>query len=63
MKLLSSAVEIYVTTDILGMLHAFKKRNQFDITPSTSVESLDSVRFRRILDKNDRNVVNVSLFC
>ncbi|VDK68229.1 unnamed protein product [Onchocerca ochengi] len=41
-----------------GMLHAFKKRNQFDVTPSTSVESLDSVRFRRILDKNDGNAVN-----
>ncbi|VBB34597.1 unnamed protein product, partial [Acanthocheilonema viteae] len=38
-----------------GMLHAFKKRNQFDVTPSTSVEPVDLIRFRRMLDKDDRN--------
>ncbi|MCP9258898.1 Protein phosphatase Slingshot-like protein 1 [Dirofilaria immitis] len=42
-----------------GMLHAFKKRNQFDVTPSTSVEPIDSIRFRRVLDKDDRNSMNV----
>ncbi|CAG9536347.1 unnamed protein product [Cercopithifilaria johnstoni] len=41
-----------------GMLHAFKKRNQFDITPSTSAEPVDLVRFRRIMDKNDRNAIH-----
>ncbi|KAM3724172.1 Protein phosphatase Slingshot [Dirofilaria immitis] len=41
-----------------GMLHAFKKRNQFDVTPSTSVEPIDSIRFRRVLDKDDRNSMN-----
>ncbi|VDO20840.1 unnamed protein product [Brugia timori] len=41
-----------------GMLHAFKKRNQFDVTPSTSADPVDSVRFRRILDKYDRNVMD-----
>uniref|UniRef100_A0A0R3RJ89 protein-serine/threonine phosphatase n=1 Tax=Elaeophora elaphi TaxID=1147741 RepID=A0A0R3RJ89_9BILA len=40
-----------------GMLHAFKKRNQFDITPSTS-DSIDLVRSRRILDKNDKNMMD-----
>lgn len=47
---------------MLGMLHAFKKRNQFDVTPSTSVESVDLVRFRRVLAKDDRNPMDVSLF-
>ncbi|EFO20321.1 hypothetical protein LOAG_08171 [Loa loa] len=41
-----------------GMLHAFKKRNQFDISSSTSAEPVDSVRFRRILDKCDRNAMD-----
>ncbi|VDN06696.1 unnamed protein product [Thelazia callipaeda] len=34
-----------------GMLHAFKKRNHFDVIPSTSVEPAESVRFRRVYDK------------
>ncbi|VDK75234.1 unnamed protein product [Litomosoides sigmodontis] len=41
-----------------GMLHAFKKRNHFDVAPSTSAEPIDLVRFRRILDKGDRNAVH-----
>lgn len=41
-----------------GMLHAFKKRNQFDVSPSTSAESTELGRpFRRVLDKDDRSFV------
>lgn len=42
-----------------GMLHAFKKRDQFDVSPSTSsAEPAESVRvLRRVSDKDDKFAV------